>query len=344
MYKVFKRLSVPLVVSSVVVLTACGSDSQEEAVGENGEMTEWPHDEITLIIPFDAGGSVDVMARGMAPYLEDELGVDVRIENHPGASAQIGASQFINSPDDGSVFFVGTQLYLSANIALQGADFSIDDFAMVNYEQFDPITITVHEDSPHETLDDLIEDIENNPGEISYTTIYGGALHLTGVLLEDVLDIELSPVFYDGGGEMRNALLGQHADFMIGNANGDLAIGDQARVLAVASEDEEILNIYEGTESLNGLLDDRGVEIPDIGSARFIAAHSSMKETNPELFDYFAEAYERMFESEAYQSHLDDQGADVVSSFIGPEESDAMNLELHELVLQYESELMSDEN
>ncbi len=331
--------------SSLLMMAACGTDeepSDDTSNGSEGEsdeqaIEEWPHDTITFVVPFDAGGSVDGMARGVANHLEEELDVTVNIDNRPGASAQIGASHFINQPDDGSVFFAGTQLYLSANIVLQEADFDIDEFSMVNFEQFDPITITVHENSPYETFDDLLEDIENNPGEISYSTIYGGPLHLTGALLEDTLDIELNPVFYDGGGEMRNALLGEHVDFMIGNANGDTAIEDNVRVLAIADDNME--ELWPDAEPINDVLEEYDAEIPYVGSARFIAAHSSFKEENPELFEYFVEAYEKMFESEEYQQYLEENGADVVSDFRGPEESDEMNLELHDLMLEYQDDL-----
>lgn len=329
-----------------LLLVACGNDSEDESnSGDEGSVTEnWPHDEVTFIVPFDAGGSVDTMARGLAPYLEDELGTSITVENHPGASAQLGSTQFINSPDDGSVFFVGTQLYLSANIELQNADFNIEDFSMANYEQYDPVTITVHNNSPYETIDDLMADIEDNPGEISYSTISGGSLHLTGVLMEDLLDIDVNPVFYDGGGDIRNALLGEHVDFMIGNANGDQAIAENTRVLAVASDDEEVLSMYPDVVSFNEAFSAYDEEIPYVGSARFIAAHTSFKEENPELFQQFVDAYEAMFNSEEYQAHLAEQSADVVSSFMGPEESDELNLELHDLVIEYGPDLQSDTN
>ncbi|WP_160058368.1 Bug family tripartite tricarboxylate transporter substrate binding protein [Alkalicoccus saliphilus] len=353
--KKFKRSALTVGTSTLLItLAACGTNNEADTeAGNNGgsdnseeneEVAEdYPHDPVTFVVPFDAGGSVDGMARGVANHLDETLDTTINIDNRPGASAQIGASHFINAPDDGSTYFAGTQLYLSANIVLQDADFDIEDFSMVNFEQFDPVTITVHENSPYETFEDLLEDIENNPGEISYTTIYGGPLHLTGVLLEDYLDVDLNPVFYDGGGEMRNALLGEHVDFMIGNANGDKAVEDNVRVLAVADDDME--ELWPDAPPINDVLQDNyDVEIPYVGSARFIAAHTSFKEENPELFDQFVNAYEEMFNSEEYQAYLEESGADAVSEFRGPEESDEMNLELHELMLEYQDELAEDED
>src|SRR5699024_7059137 len=316
-----------------LILAGCSSG----AASKGAEGDKWPHKNTTLIIPFDAGGSLDSMMRVIAKDLEQELGTSIRIDNRPGAATQIGTTQFVNQKDDGSVLFAGTQLYLSAGIVLRNADYDIDDFSMVNIEQFDPATITVHKNSPYETFEDLIEDVKANPGQISYSTVHGGPLHLTGVLLEDNLDRSLKPVFNDGGGEMRKALVGEHGGFMIGNANGDTAIEENVRVLAVASEEE--MDMWPDAEPINAVLDKYDAEIPLVGSVRFLATHSSFKEENPELFDMLTQSYKNVFESEEYQQYLKDTNAEEVSAYRGPVESDELNRELHELITEYEDEL-----
>ena len=233
--------------------------------------------------------------------------------------------------------FGGTQLYLSASILLQDADYNIDDFAMVNIEQFDPVTITVHKNSPYETLEELIEDAKENPGKLSYSTVHGGPLHLTGVLLEEKLDTKFKPVFYDGGGEMRNALLGEHVDFMIGNALGDSAIEDNVRVLAVETEDK--MELWPDAEPINDVLEKYDTEVPLIGSVRFLATHASFKEKHPEEFEMLVDAYKNVFESDDYQAFIKDNNAEEVSEFRGPEESDKLNHELHDLLDEYKDKL-----
>lgn len=333
--RIFKSFFLLSILVFGIILAGCSSDD----VGNDGDSSpdKWPHKTTTLILPFDAGGSLDSMMRVIAKELEQELGTNIQIDNRPGAATQVGTTQFINEKTDGSVLFGGTQLYLSASILLQDADYSIDDFSMVNIEQFDPITITVHEDSPYETFEDLIEDIKDNPGKITYSTVHGGPLHLTGVLLEEKLDISLKPVFYDGGGEMRNALLGEHVDFMIGNALGDSAISDNARVLAVASDEK--MDLWPDAEPINDVLGEYGEEVPLVGSVRFLATHSQFKEDNPELFDMLTEAYEKVFESDEYQEYIKDNNAEEVSEFRGPEESDELNQSLHDLLDEYKDKL-----
>ena len=342
----FKRWLFMGLMIALLSLAACGNGNEEsvsdegEAGGETEVEASWPHETTTFILPFEAGGSLDTMVRGMIPYLEQHLDTTFIVDNRPGAATQIGTTVFHNSEDDGSYLFAGTQLYFSATMVLQDAEYSIDDFAMVNIEQFDPVTITVPKDSPFQTFGDLIEYAKEHPGELSYSTVFGGPLHLTGVLLEDKLGVKFKPVFYDGGGEMRNALLGGHVDFMIGNSNGDTAIADNIRVLATATDD--VSEIWPDAEPINKALEPYGVEVPHVGSVRFIAVHKSFKEKYPERFDMLVKAYEEMFNSDEYQKHLEETGAEAVSAFRGPEESDRLNRELHDLVVQYKDELQSE--
>lgn len=319
----------------ILILVGCGTN--QDANGGEDEDLKWPHKNTTLILPFDAGGSLDSMMRVLAKNLEQELDTTIQIDNRPGAATQVGTTAFQNEKDDGSVLFGGTQLYLSASILLQEADYDIEDFSMVNIEQFDPITITVHKNSPYETFEDLIEAAIENPGEISYSTVHGGPLHLTGVLLEEGLGTSFKPVFFEGGGEMRNALLGEHVDFMIGNALGDHAIADNARVLAVASEEK--MDLWPDAEPINDVLANYDLEVPLVGSVRFLATHATFKEKHPELFEMLTDAYEKVFESEEYQSFIEENNAQEVSEFRGPEESDELNRSLHDLLDEYKESM-----
>ncbi|GAA0355706.1 tripartite tricarboxylate transporter substrate binding protein [Bacillus horti] len=339
-----KKVSVFLIIL-LVSLTALGCASGSSSDGSQGDdsngekkaITKWPSDRVTMILPFDAGGSLDRMMRTLSQHLENELDTKITIDNRPGAATQVGTTMFMNSADDGSFFFGGTQLYLSASIILQTADYDIDDFAMVNIEQFDPVVITVHKDSPIQTFEQLIEMAKNNPGKLSYSTVSGGPLHLTGVLLEDALDIKLNPIFYDGGGEMRNALLGKHVDFMIGNALGDSAIADQVRVLAVSAEEK--MDLWPDSPTINDELKEYSVEIPQVGSVRFIGVHRTFKEKHPELFNHLVDAYESVYYSDEYQQFIEESNAVEVSEFRGPEKSDTLNKELHELLMKYKDEM-----
>ena len=315
-----------------LALTAgCGGSKKGKAV------EDWPKGKLTLLVPFKAGGSVDGMARSLAKFWEKELGLPLIIDNRDGASGQVGATVFQKMPADGNVIFLGTQMYLSANIVLQNADFKIDDFDVINFQQVDPVTIAVLEDSPYKTLDDLIADIKKNPNKVKWGTIFGGPLHLAGEIFHDKLGLQVKMVSYDSGSAMRTALLGKHVDFIIGNANGDQAIKGKARVLAVV--DNKRSSIWPDSPILNEALKKYNVSIPTIGSSRFIAVHKGFKEKYPERYKKLVETYKKAYESSEYQAFRKQTGEDTVSNYYGPAESQKMNRDIHQLMVQYKDKL-----
>lgn len=326
--------------AAAVLLAGCGANDTD-GDGEGG----WPHDEMTIIVPTEAGGSIDAMARELAPYLEEELDVDVQIENHPGAGHQIGIRQFIDGPDDGSTVLATGQMFLSASQVLRGADYGYDvtEFPILSFQMIDPVAITVHRDSPFDSLEDIVEAAEENPGSVSYVTMHGGHGHLVGVLLEDAFDVDLAPVFADSGSDTRNMLLGQHADFMINNIVGDLAIEDNAKVIAGAADDDHpALDLWadDGAVAINSVIADHGgEEIPDVASSRFLAAHPNLAEESPELLDQLEEAYQAAFEHPEHQERLEEIGQDAVSEWHGSEWSQNYNQEMHETMQEYASTL-----
>lgn len=301
-----------------------------------GAAGKWPEGKrITCIIPWKAGGSADTMARQLISYWEPHLGASIFISNREGAATLFGTELFLRQSKDGSYIYIGTQMYMSAGVVLQGAKFSVDDFAVINFQQFDPVTIAVHEDSPYKTFQDLVDDIKARPGEVRCGMVYGGAPHLCAVLLQERLGLDYEDVPYDSGNGYRTALVDRQVDFIVSNANGDRAIKEKARVLAVV--DEHRSSIWPDAPTLNEVL---GItDFPELGSARFIAVHREFKEKYPERFNTLVTTYKKAFEDPEYVRLREASGEAEVSAYRGPEESDRMNRQLHALLEQYKSRI-----
>ena len=167
----------------------------------------WPEKNITMIVPFGAGGSIDRFARGLAQHWEARLdGVAVVVENRPGASGLLGAKTFLNAPADGHTIFVGIQPTLSMNTVVQNADFTLDDFAFVNFEQRDYGDIVVSADSRFDTLEDFVTEAKAKPGELSAAMILGGGTSLFGLALMQELEASADRVekqLAEGGSDAR---------------------------------------------------------------------------------------------------------------------------------------------
>lgn len=96
---------------------------------------EFPHKPITVIVGFGVGGSADRMARMVAPYLAETLGQPVKVVNRKGAGTLFASNYVLASPHDGYTLYASTfSPYLTNSILEGNAEFSVNDFAYINFQ------------------------------------------------------------------------------------------------------------------------------------------------------------------------------------------------------------------
>jgi|LSQX01.2.fsa_nt_gb tripartite-type tricarboxylate transporter receptor subunit TctC len=308
------------------------SPSGETVEEEEGK---WPNKPVTIIVPLDAGGSVDMMCRGIASHLGKYLGVPVAIENIGGGLSIPGITEFLkNRPDDGYTLLAAWQTVLSSRYIFYDADYTLDDFAFLNAHQNDPASVITSKDAPWDTLEELIEDIRERPGEISVGVMHASAGHVAILDLMEMLGLEVRYVSYDSGSEFRLAVAGGHVDVGAGHAAGDHAIGHQLKMLAVYTE--EPFELWPDVPPINEALKPLGLEVrANIGSVRMLATHKSFKEKYPERWDILLEAYRNMLDDEGYKAYLEKTGEAPVTAWWGPEETMRINQWMDESIKRY---------
>lgn len=171
---------------------------------------EWPNDRpIQMIVAFAPGGSTDVMARAIEPFLEKELGADIVIENRPGASGEIAYTALSKAKPDGYTFsYINTPGFLSMQVQRKlGYDpKSIKPIARI---VDDPSAIVVPAASEIKTLKDFVEAAKANPGGVSYgSSGVGTDDHLAIILLGSATGATFTHIPFNGAGETRTAVLG----------------------------------------------------------------------------------------------------------------------------------------
>lgn len=296
---------------------------------------EWPARPVTLVVPFNAGGSLDRMARGLAPYLAKELGQPVTVVNRPGAGGQVGTTWFLQQPDDGHNLLVTSATpYLPTNILVTGAKYAMEDFAFVNAQWSDYTMLAVHKDKPYKTLKDLIDAIKANPGKLSTGVTFGSAGQISTMMLLDALGIPANAVrivTYDGGGPVRTALAGGHLDFSVLQAEGSETVRDFVRPLAVFREEQA--KDWDAPP-VNEALKSFGITIPILsGSIRVLAASTAFKKKQPRAFDKLALAYQRALENKELRSWLAANKID--GDWVGPEKTTAVLHANFEILKKY---------
>ncbi|PRY72211.1 Bug family tripartite tricarboxylate transporter substrate binding protein [Halomonas ventosae] len=211
------------------------------AVGlAGGAHAEYPEEDITYIIPFDPGGESDVTARFQEPILEEELGVSVNVTHRPGGGGAVAWSEFQNSaePDGYEIIGVNIPHIIGQPIQRNNAGYETDNWRIVTFFHSTPNALIVHNDSPYDTLEDLVEDAKENPEAI---TLGGSgtysANHLDMLRFEKEAGIDLTYIPFSGTGPLKGALEGGHVAGIFNYTMLGTEMADSVKVLAVASEE-----------------------------------------------------------------------------------------------------------
>ncbi|HEU5323080.1 MAG TPA: tripartite tricarboxylate transporter substrate binding protein, partial [Methylomirabilota bacterium] len=268
---------------------------------------------------FNAGGSVDRMARGLATFLAAELGKPVSVVNRPGAGGQAGTTWFLQQPDDGHVLMVSPATpYLPTNILVTGARYTLDDFAFVNAQWTDYAFLAVPKDKPYKSARELVDAIRANPGKLSAGVTFGSAGHISTLAMLEALGLPhdaVRLVTFDGGGPLRAALAGGHVDFSIQQAEGAETIKDFIRPLAVFLEKR--VEDWDAPP-INEALKAHGVTVPLVsGSVRALVAPAGFKKKHPQSYETLVAAYKKTLENPEFQAWL--KANAIGGDWVGPE-------------------------
>jgi tripartite-type tricarboxylate transporter receptor subunit TctC len=198
-----------------------------------------PGNHIKIIVPFPAGGTTDILARFVAQYLGDKLGVTTLVENRPGASGTIGSEAVAKSPADGSVVLItATHHVINPSLRKSLPYDTQKDFSPIAVVATAPNALCVTKDFPARTVAELIAMAKQQPGKLSFgSSGVGGANHLSGELFRQMAGITIEHIPYKGAAPAMNDLIGGHIPIMFDTLPTVLpaAEGGTIRVLAVTS-------------------------------------------------------------------------------------------------------------
>ncbi len=200
----------------------------------------YPSRPIKIVVPYAAGGAVDIVARSIAQPLAEALKQSVIVDNRPGASANIGMEMVAKAAPDGYTLLmasngIATNMALFPHLAFDGQR----DFAPIAKIGYAPLVIVVPASSPAKSLKDLLAMARAEPGKLTYASAGNGSSgHLAGELLKSSAKIDVLHVPYKGGAPAITDLLGERISFMPINPVEVIAHirAGRLRALAVASD------------------------------------------------------------------------------------------------------------
>jgi len=171
----------------------------------------WPTAKpVTLIVPFPAGGTTDVLARALADKLQTSLGQTVIVESKPGAGATLGADHVAKSKPDGYTLLVGAVHHTIASSVYKKLPYDFQkDLAPITTIALVPNVLVVNAATPAKNVAELIAYAKAAKGPLSYGSNGNGtAQHLIGTQFENLTGVPLSHIPYKGSGPLTTDLLG----------------------------------------------------------------------------------------------------------------------------------------
>ena len=187
--------------ASILAISVFGGSAMAQA---------WPTKTISLVVPFPAGGTTDVLARAVGAELSKSLGQPVIVEGKPGAGATLGADFVAKAKPDGYTLLMGAVHHTIATSVYKKLPYSFQkDFAPVTTVALVPNILVINPSTPARTVAELVGYAKANAGKLTFGSNGNGtAQHLIGAQFEVMGGVELLHVPYKGSGPLTTDLLG----------------------------------------------------------------------------------------------------------------------------------------
>lgn len=303
-----KILALALAAAMSLTLVACGGSKTPAASGSassggssSAETVDFPgNKQVSLIVPYSAGGASDTVARIYASELEQSLGTSIVVSNVTGASGAIGLEQVRNSNPDGyTIAYMPVESTMLK--ALGFTDLSTDDFRFIGRAMTIPAAVTVRADAPWDTFEDFVNYAKEHPGEIQVGNSGTGSIwHIAAASIEKECGVQFTHVPFDGAAPAVAALLGgniQAVTVSPSEVKNNVDSGDFKVLCVLGESHSSVVPDVPTTQEL-------GIDITIQGWGGFAVP----KDTPQAVIDILEKASETAINSDSVKKTLADRG------------------------------------
>lgn len=278
-------------------------------------LADYPEKPIRVIVPTQAGGGMDSVARIFQRYFDenDLLGQKMVVVNMEGAGGTIGTRAVRDAEPDGYTIGMWHEGLITSNV-MGVADFDHTAFELLGVTAYGDLGFGVGKDSPYQTFDALLDAARAEPNSVKCATNIGLPVHFVPLMVQDAAGVEFRYVQVGGGAKRFPSVVAGHTDFAIFGA-----------IEMVKWADADLVPIVLFAEERNVLLPDvptakeLGVDVVARANRIWLAP----KGTPPEIVEHLSNAFRTAMEDPVIQEQLIDQG--LVPVFV---EREAMLAEL----------------
>jgi len=168
--------------------------------GDTRAQNHWPNRAIHIIVPYPAGGIVDIVARAVTEQVGRDLKQSIVVESRPGANSNIGTAAVARSEPDGYTWLVtGPAVLVNPTLYKDAGWDAMKDFKCVGLAVWNQSVALVHPSMPARTLGEFVELARNKPGQLNFGNPgTGSSIDLTAQKLFQVANIKLANIGYKG--------------------------------------------------------------------------------------------------------------------------------------------------
>lgn len=309
-----RKSALGLLAVSSILLTSCTSGSEDQD-------SDWPQDPVQFVIPTAAGGALDTVFRELQPYLEEELGQPLEVEYREGGQFTVGTTHVAQNGSDCEPFMIHAVPDVIFSYLTRSVQYDYDSFAPIAGFTIEPSAMWVAESAPWESMEDLIQEAQERPGEIRVSVSnLTNANYIALLELQEASGAEFNIVSYDGGGPARNALVAGEVEATMAGVFSGQSIANDARPLSVFQEENQWSELTGDAPTVNDAL---GLSLDESAERYGFLATAECSQEHPERFQTLAEAVERAVENEDYQAALEQNDELDKLAYEDPEEFDA---------------------
>ncbi|MGK7864934.1 Bug family tripartite tricarboxylate transporter substrate binding protein [Falsiroseomonas sp. E2-1-a4] len=195
----------------------------------------WPERPVTVVVPYPPGGNNDILARLLAPIVQQQIGQPLLIENRGGGGGTVGAGVASRATADGyTVLFADIGILAIAPHLFAQLPFDPDSFAPILRLTEVSLLVGVPRESPHRTIASLLEAARAQPNAVTFATPGNGtAGHLATQMLMSLANVQMTHVPYRGSAPAQTDLIAGHVNLLIDGTLLPAVNQGQVRALAV---------------------------------------------------------------------------------------------------------------
>ena len=215
------------------------------ALAQTGKAA-WPTKPIRLVVPFNAGGATDIIARTVGEALSKRIGQPVVVDNKGGAAGILGTDAVAKAPADGHTLLLtlSTSMLINQFLYTKLPYNPQKDLALITQVAAAPVTLVVHPSVPANNMKELLAYVKAQKGKLSYGSWGTGSYaHLAGAHMSKTTDSDMVHVAYKGEAPMIQELIGGQLQLCFSSALNTKPFIDSGRVKAIGVTGKQRMDI-----------------------------------------------------------------------------------------------------